>query len=53
MVGWHHQLNGHELEQTLGERVKDREVGIISVHGITKESELLSNNKMKSTHFNF
>ena len=18
MVGWHHQLNGHELEQTLG-----------------------------------
>ena len=19
MVGWHHQLNGHELEQTLGE----------------------------------
>ena len=19
MVGWHHQLNGHELEQTLGD----------------------------------
>ena len=19
MVGWHHQLNGHEFEQTLGE----------------------------------
>ena len=21
MVGWHHQLNGHEFEQTLGEGV--------------------------------
>ena len=20
MVGWYHQLNGHEFEQTLGER---------------------------------
>ena len=20
MVGWHHQLNGHEFEQTLGDR---------------------------------
>ena len=19
MVGWHHQINGHEIEQTLGE----------------------------------
>ena len=25
MVGWHHQLNGHEFEQTRG-GVKDREV---------------------------
>ena len=24
MVGWRHQLNGHEFEQTLGDR-KDRE----------------------------
>ena len=24
MVGWHHQLNGHEFEQAL-EMVKDRE----------------------------
>ena len=21
MVGWHHQLNGHEFEQTLGDSV--------------------------------
>ena len=26
MVGWHHWLNGHEFEQTLGELVKDGEV---------------------------
>ena len=24
MVGWHHQLNGHEFEQTLGD-MKGRE----------------------------
>ena len=37
----------------LWEIVKDREVRSVAVHGITKESKLLSNNKMKSTHFNF
>ena len=26
MVGWHHRVNGHEFEQTLGELVKDGEV---------------------------
>ena len=25
MVGWHHRLNGHEFEQTLGKIVKDKE----------------------------
>ena len=38
----------------LQEIVKDREVWSVAVHGITRESELLSNNnKMNSTHFNF
>ena len=38
----------------LWEIVKDREVWSVAVHGITKESELLSNNnKMNSTNFNF
>ena len=34
MVGWHHQLNGHELEQTL----RDAEgQGILAiVHGVAK-----------------
>ena len=35
MVGWHHQLNGHEFEQTPG-IVKDREAWHAAVHGVTK-----------------
>ena len=27
MVGWHHQLNGHELEQAPG--VSDRQKGLV------------------------
>ena len=32
MVGWHHQLNGHEFEQAQ-ERVKDRETCCAAVWG--------------------
>ena len=35
MVGWHHQLNGHEFEQ-LRELVMDREACRAAVHGVTK-----------------
>ena len=35
MVGWHHQLNGHEFEQTPGV-MKDREAWRAAVHGVTK-----------------
>ena len=35
MVGWHHQLNGHESEQALGV-VMDREAWRAAVHGVTK-----------------
>ena len=32
MVGWHHQLNGHEL----GKIVRDREAWRAIIHGVTK-----------------
>ena len=38
MVGWHHQLDGHEFEQVL-ELVMDREVCCDAVHRVTKESD--------------
>ena len=41
MVGWHHQLNGHESEQ-LRVLVKVREAWCAAVHGATKRQTQLS-----------
>ena len=38
MVGWHHQLNGHDFEQTL-ETVKDKQSWRAAVQGGHKESD--------------
>ena len=35
MLGWYHQFNGHEFEQTQ-EMVKDREAWRAAVYGITE-----------------
>ena len=35
MVGWHHQLNGHELSK-LQELVMDRESSCATVHEVTE-----------------
>ena len=36
LVGWHHQLHGHEFEQTLGSRSgKVREAWRAAVRGVT------------------
>ena len=42
MVGWHHQLNGHEFEQALGVGM-DREAWHAAVHGIVKSWTRQSN----------
>ena len=42
IVGWHHLLNGHGFEQTLG-IVKDREAWCGTVHGVEKRRIQLSN----------
>ena len=41
MVGWYHQLNGHEFEE-LQEMVKDRENWYATVHGVAKCQTRLS-----------
>ena len=41
MVEWHHQLSGHEFEQTL-ETVKDREAWCAAVNGVAKSQTRLS-----------
>ena len=41
MVGWHHQLNGHELEQTLGDSEGQGSL-VPVVQGVTNSQTLLS-----------
>ena len=43
MVGWHHQLNRPEFEQTPREIVKNREAWHAAVHGVAKSQIWLSN----------
>ena len=42
MLGWHHQINEHEFEQTPG-TVKDKEAWRASVPGVAKSRTRLSN----------
>ena len=48
MVGWHHQLNGHEFEQAR-ELVKDREIWHAAVHGVAKKQTRLSDRTTTTT----
>ena len=41
MVGWHHQLDGYEFEQALGE-LMNRKAWCASVHEVTKSWTQLS-----------
>ena len=51
MVGWHHQLNGHEFGQTVGDRKGQRSLAHCRPWGC-KESDMtqrLKNNNDKNT----
>ena len=39
MVGWHHQLNGHESEQTLRDSEVQENLAVV-VDGVTKELDI-------------
>ena len=50
MVGWHHRLNGHEFEQTLGNSEGQGSLACFSPWGCKEldVTELLNNNKTGS-----
>ena len=41
MVGWHHRLDAHQFEKTLGV-VMDRDIWLAAVHGVAKSGTRLS-----------
>ena len=42
IVGWYHQLNGHEFEQALGDGEGQGSLALHAVHGVTKSWKWLS-----------
>ena len=52
MVGWHHQLNGREFEQILGDSGGQRSL-VCYIHGAAKESNTTYqlNKKTESVQF--
>ena len=41
MIGWHHRLNGHEFEQTLGDGERQGSL-VCTVHGAAKSQRQFS-----------
>ena len=36
MIGWHHELNGHEFEQAPGDNEGNKEAWCTAVHRVSK-----------------
>ena len=49
MLGWHHQLRGHEFEQTLGE-VKTRKPGVLQSLGLQRVRHSLVTEQQQPIH---
>ena len=49
MAAWHHRLNGHEFEQTLGDGEGQESLAMLSPWGCKEltSSEQLNNNKVR------
>ena len=50
MVGQHHQFNGHEFEQTLGDGEGQGSLACCVVHGVAKCWTRLSGQKTQNKH---
>ena len=53
MVGWHHQLDGHEFEQAHQELVMDREAWRDVFHEVTKTWTPLSSRTDSDDYYHF
>ena len=51
MVGWHHQLNGHEFEQAPGDGEGPR--SLAAVPGVTKSQTRLNSNRVNDSPLYF
>ena len=47
MVGWHHQLNGHESEQSWGDSEGQGSLVCAEFHGVAKNWTQLSNERQQ------
>ena len=50
IVGWHHQLNGHEFEQAPGVGDANREAWRAAVHGVTQDRRVGLNSRTQLSY---